>query len=158
MVSSASTGQNAAFPGKTGAPLVDSNGNITQPWYRMLLTLWQRVGGSSVVNENFYYIDNSGGSPVIVNPQGTSGGTIPTSGGAGGPAQPQVLGASPWTYAATQAGSLVVDAGKVQVSRDGGVSWYSVGYLGGMVRLLAGDQAKVSWVGDPPVVAFLPGG
>jgi hypothetical protein len=78
------------FP-KLDTPLIDSQGNVGLPWYRLLMTLWTKCGGSFSQLPFVQYVEaevDSGNQPTgqfaIMSPQnGASGGTIVTEGSSG---------------------------------------------------------------------------
>ncbi len=66
-------------------------------------------------------------------------------------------GVSPYTYGATQRGSLIVSGGTVSAiafSRDG-ITFYSVGQTAGMFLLCAADQLRITY-SVLPTVTFVP--
>jgi hypothetical protein len=143
-----------------GTPLVDSNGNISIPWYRFILNLWQTIGGLGQQVTSAVYLSVTNG--VVSAFQSLGGvllGTIIFTKSRGSPAIPLVLGASPFIYIAPVSGSLLVYGGQLEMSRDNAVTWYPVGLTGGALRMLFDDQARVTWFGAaaPPVV-FMPDG
>jgi hypothetical protein len=77
--------------------------------------------------------------------------------GPGGSAQPQVVGASPFIFTALVNGFLVVFAAKVEVSRDGGGTYYQVTLNGGAIPLNQNDKVRVTWFeAQAPTVTFFP--
>lgn len=64
---------------------------------------------------------------------------------------------TPFVFSAQIAGSLQIDQGKVEVSRDSGVTYYPVSLLGGTVPVLFGDKVRLTWFSTvTPTVVFFP--
>lgn len=145
---------NSPFP-KLNTPLIDETGNPSIPWYRTLIDMWKKLGGSSSntpdmvffqqINGSIFAFDSASGDPL---------GQIPSL--IAGPAQPQILGTSPFVFTATVAGTLVIDSGKVEISRNNGVTWYQCSLQGGAIPMLIADKVRITWFQQTPVVAFLP--
>lgn len=150
-----------AFPQLSG-PIVDAGGMASLPLARLLISMWQKLGGSLTTVQNTAIITQqptSAGAPLqAVAPDGTALGTLfLTSDINGGPAQAQTLAASPFVLGVTtKIGTVVVSSGKVELSRDGGTTWLLVSLVGGAVPKLSADLIRVTWFGDPPAVTFLP--
>lgn len=137
--------QYQGFP-QISAPPVDSNGNWTLPWLRLLQNMWLQLGGSSIATTGrVLTTESAGGAPVA-----------------------QVLGASPWTFSAGSVGTLVVGPGyrvggraastsQIELSRDG-VTWFLVGLGFATLPMMVGDQVRVSWSASTPVISFFPSG
>lgn len=51
---------------KLDAPLIDEAGNITIPWYRLLISLWSRTAGSFVQTSLVQVIQNVAGVPNLI--------------------------------------------------------------------------------------------
>jgi hypothetical protein len=75
----------------------------------------------------------------------------------GNPVQ-QVLGASPFVFECTQQGLLAIDSGKVELTRNAGLTWYVVSLVGGAIPVQNGDWCRVTWYESAPTVVFLPNG
>lgn len=76
---------------------------------------------------------------------------------AGGLATGTAPATSPFTYTPSIAGTLQIDQGKIEVSRNGGVTYYTVSLTGGSIPLLFGDIARISWYGlIIPTAEFFP--
>lgn len=129
---SSTSGLFQAMP-RLNTPLVNADGTITVPWYRLFISMWQRTGGSTVpATSQVLYSNAAGGQEVVLSAP-----------------------ASPITYQAPSAGSLVASSGKVEVSRTG--TFRQVSLVGGAIWLATGDSVQVSWMGnEPPTVVFLP--
>ena len=122
--------------------------SISIPWYRLLITLWNRTGGAT-----------------------SAGFLSPTT--PGGSGQPQTLGASPFGFTATSGGQLLVsrkytvgangvrtrEAGgeTVEFSRDGGATFYFAATAPALLPISYQDQIRISWfTPGPPTVIFFP--
>lgn len=149
------------FP-RLGTPMIDPRtGAIDPTWHRLLVSMWTKQGlayqstsSTVILSQN----PDTGDIDVILAITGEVLGTLPFSGGGGGPAVPQVPVASPFTFVASQSGTLVASAGKVELSRDSGTTYYQVYLTGGAVPVLLSDRVRVTWYGlDLPVVTFFPG-
>lgn len=71
----------------------------------------------------------------------------------GGTAQPQALTTSPFRFTANEAGSMAIEGSdKIEVSRDGGITWLRVGTSEGLVPLRFDDQLRVTFTGFTTVV------
>jgi hypothetical protein len=141
-----------------GTPLVDSNGNVSIPWYRFFVSLWRNTGGSNVPGGSaVYFVENiAGGVDVYDTATASYIGTLVLSGRPGQPAVPQAPGASPFEYTALIQGTMVVTGAQVELSRDG-ATWYLVTLTGGAVPLKTGDSIRVTWYGDEiPKVTWFP--
>lgn len=51
---------------KLDTPLIDEAGNISIPWYRLLISLWSRTAGSFVQTTLVQVIQNVGGTPTLI--------------------------------------------------------------------------------------------
>lgn len=149
------------FP-QIDTPFVEAGGTVTYPWYRFLVNLWQRTGAGMALPPNAVILLDSNGTPPVQAFDAITGeliGTVPLSGSAGGPAQPQTLAASPFVFTAGEAGTLTVFGGQIELSRDHGLTYYLVSLTGGPVPLLKGDKVQVTWFSTQPPspVIFFPG-
>jgi hypothetical protein len=75
-----------------------------------------------------------------------------------GPVAPLVVGPSPFTYLATQAGSVIVKGGtvsKIEFTRGDG-NFYGIGQTAGMFPLAKGDSLVVTYSVAPPNATFVP--
>lgn len=69
-----------------------------------------------------------------------------------------VVGASPFTYTVPRLGQLIVAAGTVttiELSRDSGATWTTIGLVTCELLLSMGDQVKVTYA-VLPTMFFLP--
>ena len=152
-------------------PLTNPDGTISIPWYQFLVSLAQRTGMTTPGTAAVDGLQSSQNSVVLGQTSQAAGaplaaysalsgdylGTLQLADEAGGPAEPQTLTTSPWTFTAAMGGTLEVFSGAVEISRDGGVTWYTIGLCGGAVPVLLDDQVMVTWYStDIPVVVFLP--
>lgn len=144
------------FP-KLDAPMVTPDGRVTFAWQQLLINLWLRVGGNvGVATSEFVFITQNG-SGSTVNANGPGSGTvgrIELIGQPGLPAVPVVVGASPFVYTALAAGSIGIESGQVEFSRDHGVTWFVVGLAGGMVPVRVDDKLRVTYYNSAPTVTF----
>lgn len=75
-----------------------------------------------------------------------------------GPVTPLQIGPSPFTYLATEAGSVIVQGGsttQIQFTRGDG-NFYITGTTAGMFQLAQGDSLVVTYPVAPPTVTFVP--
>lgn len=64
---------------------------------------------------------------------------------------------SPFLFVPSIAGTLQINQGEVEVSRNGGVTYYTVSLTGGSIPLLFGDQVRISWFSTTiPTAEFFP--
>lgn len=142
---------------QNGDPIANPlTGHITPAWYRFLVNLWRQTGGAALEAGKALALTGSQEAGVFVEDflQGVTIGQVVLV-GTKGAEQVQTVSVSPWTFAAPQAGTLVAESGKLEVSRNS-VDWYSVGLMGGAIALQLGDLARVSWFGGAPRVVFFP--
>lgn len=152
--------QNYITVPKLDTPVVNPDGTVTWAWYRLMIAIWQRVGGQTVSTPTAVAVSQaaSGGLQGTIVATGKSvpivsqGPLLP-----GQPAQPQAPSASPFLFVASDAGTLLTDSGKAEISRDGGVTWYQVSLVGCAIPMLPEDQVRVSWFGaEAPTITYLP--
>jgi hypothetical protein len=63
---------------------------------------------------------------------------------------------SPFVYAVTKFGNLLVGNGQVEVSRDN-ATYYQASLVGGYLFVEPGDFVRITWYGaTPPQVVFFP--
>ena len=149
------------FP-KLDAPFIDDVGNVSRPWYRFLISLWQRTGAGFVVTASTVVIQLSavtGQLQAYLAQTGEFLGNVAASDLPGGAVQKVVPGASPYIFTCLTAGTLVVFGAQVEWSRDGGATWYLVTLQGGPIPILLNDLVRLTWynVATPPSVEFFPG-
>lgn len=75
-----------------------------------------------------------------------------------GPVAALIAGPSPYTYLATQGGSLIVQGGtttQIQFTRGDG-NFYVTGLTAGMFPLAKGDSLVITYSVGPPTVTFVP--
>ena len=140
-----------------GTPLVDPNGGISAPWYRVFIDMWKRSGGSqgSAATQAYLGFLPDGSIGVYSSDNNALVGTLsltPT----GSPA-PVVLNlnAAPFNYVAPYAGTLVVSSGTLTLTR-GGIAT-QVSLVGGALPMSAGDQATINWYNAAPSAVFYGG-
>lgn len=145
------------FP-KLDVPIVDEGGYLARPWHRFFISIFRRLGGSfSEIASSVFFSASGAELGVYSNIDASLLGTLLLTGAAGGPAQPQAPSTSPFIYTATNAGTLVVFAAEVELSRDNGITWYKVTLTGGAIPMLALDRVRVTWYGPSvPEVTFFP--
>lgn len=149
------------FP-KLFTEFVTEDRRLAPAWYRLLITMWNKLGATNTTVAGAAVLVQApgGGSPISVLDAVTGAflGTLATTGGVPGPAVPQVLVASPWVFVAPTTGTLVVDGGQVEISRNAGATYYPVGLVGGALPCQPNDRVRVTWYGAvPPPTVFLPG-
>lgn len=149
-----------AFP-KLTTPVVNENQQLNPAWHRFLLGIYTRLGGSTLAAPNATYISQapvSAGAPLGVYDAVTGSliGVISLQNTGGGPVIHEAPAISPLVVVALTDGTLVADSGKLEVSRDSGVSWLQVSLVGGALSMLKNDQARISWTKGLPLVSFLP--
>lgn len=151
------------FP-KLGTAFVDSDGSLARPWYRLLITMWQKLGAANSPNPSLgVYLAQApgGGTPLTAfdSVTGASLGVVETSSSVGGPAEPQVLGASPFVFVAPTSGMLAANGGSIEISRNNGVTYYPVGFTGCGLRVLMLDRVRITYrdAANAPTVTFFPG-
>lgn len=154
------TNPNQGFVGfpQINTPFVNPDGSLSIPWYKFLIALWQKTGGGNTPVQQSTYIKPIGGGNFAVfdATTGANLGTITTVSPSGGPAQPKVVGASPWVFVAITIGTLAVESGQVELSRDGGVTWDVFSLAGAAVPVLVGDEVRVTYYNSTPKVTFFP--
>lgn len=140
-------------------PFVDPGGQLTQPWYRILVEIWRRLGGSQANTPGTLYVQiDPNGNIGLYNVQNNEEvGILPVI-----PLTPPavvpipILGASPFIYKSDSIGSIVFDSGAVDISRDSGITWYTGFKVGGAMLIGNGDWVRFTWFESSPVVAFFP--
>ncbi len=145
------------FP-QLGTPFVQADGRIAIPWYKLLVALWQRSGGGNTPVQNSTYVAPIGGGNFAVfnSVTGDNLGTITTVAPTGAPVQVQAVGVSPYVFTSAGIGTLVVESGQVEISRDAGVTWFVLSLAGASVPVLVGDKVRVTYYNVAPKVTFLP--
>lgn len=145
------------FPRGDG-PFVDESGFITDPWYRLLVSLWRKLGAQALDLTNAVYFTFDGSTVSIWSvTTNTLQGTIPFQTAVGGPAQAQAPLTSPFVFIPASPGTAIVSSAQVEFSRDGGATYYLVTLQGGAVPMLLGDRIRVTWYGATlPIVTFMP--
>lgn len=51
---------------KLDTPFIDAAGNISIPWYRLLISLWSRTAGSFVQTSLVQVVQNVSGTPTLI--------------------------------------------------------------------------------------------
>lgn len=145
---------------KLGAAFVNPDGTVSFAWYRFLITLWQRSGsgkGAATTAANaVYFVSSAAGIGAYLVADNTFLGYLSPSGSSGGPAVPVVAGSSPFVYSAPGPGFIIVSSGKLELSRDSGGTWYTVGLQGGSVPVTLGDLIRVTWTTSAPTITLFP--
>lgn len=75
-----------------------------------------------------------------------------------GPVAAITVGSSPFSYVATQGGSVIVNGGsttQISFSRDG-ANFFITGQTAGMFKLAQGDTLQVTYPVAPPTMNFVP--
>lgn len=149
-----------AFP-QLQEPFVNPDGTLAAAWYRLLVGMYRRLGGSGLAQPNAAYIAQApvgAGAPLAVYSSFDNSliGILFLQNTGGGPAIPLVLGASPFVYPAPADGTVFCFSGKLEVSRDGELTWHQVGLTGGAVPVLKGDVVRISWSTIAPEAVYFP--
>lgn len=150
---------NPGPPPLQSSKISEDDGNVTYPWSRWFLLIWNLVGGGMVPVQNPVVLrlitpDELGAYSAAT---GELLGIIPLENQPGGAAQPVAITGSPQVFTAPGDGTLVVFAAKVELSRDNGVTWYIVTLNGGAVPMLMNDQVRVTWFStEPPTITYFP--
>jgi hypothetical protein len=140
-------------------PLVDlDQGRITHPWYRFLIDLYKKVGGSaiSVPSSAYLALTPSGAIGVYLAATNQLLGFLTITSGQGLPATNVPVGASPFVYTAGTSGYLIVEWGEVEISRDGGNTWYQAFLVGCSLGMTQNDKARITYRAGAPTITFLP--
>lgn len=147
--------QYLAIP-QLGAKFVEPSGVLAAPWRAWFIQVWLRLGAAtaSLVGSVYFTVVDG----IVYAYQAIDGvllGRVVFSGSTGGTSVVLSPGSSPFTYEAPVAGTVVVTAGQVELSR--GTGWVLVSPMGGAVPVMAEDQVRVTWFGlDPATVTFFP--
>ena len=138
------------------APLTVEGETINIPWYRLLMYLSNVTGNGHIPQTSSLQLTSIFGPPTIVDNQGNVIGTVPIvgNGGSGGDEQIQAVGSSPFVFDAPAAGNLLVNGAQLEFKRNAG--YHVVSLVGGMIPLLGGDSARVTWFGPAPEVVWFP--
>ena len=140
---------------QAGSPFTDpANGVITPPWFRLLTGFFTKLGGGAPSASAVYFQEING--EVFAYNAGTQEEIGPVGVGSGEPGVVQVLGASPFSFTATGAGTLLADGGTVTITRGGSTFPTNSASAGGAFPLLPSDTATISWSGGAPNVTWLP--
>ena len=83
-------------------------------------------------------------------------GKLALLGQAGQPAVSQVLTVSPFVFKSTVSGTLVVESGQVELSRNSGANWFVCSLTGGAIPVLNADWVRVTWYNSAPLVTLFP--
>lgn len=145
------------FP-QLSTPFVDTNRLLALPWYQLMIELWQKQGGGTSTASATIILQYNGVNVGMYDAvTGAFLGNVSISNPVGGAAVNVVPGASPFTYTAPQAGTLIVAAAQIEISRDSGANWFIASVTGGTVPVLFDDQVRMTWYGpNIPVITFLP--
>ena len=149
--------------------MLDENGNLTQQWRLFFQDLYLRVGGNSAPTNLVLATSSNNYVTQITALQTTVSGlttstnnntaAIATLNAAPGAVAPVTVGASPFTFQATQKGALVISGGgirKVEITRDG-TTFYSTGAFRGMFSLSTNDRIRITFTtAAAPVMTFFP--
>jgi hypothetical protein len=146
-----------SFP-RLGVKFVDSDGNISIPWYRLLVNMWTALGKSASQTPMVVFLQQTAaGIQAFASATGALLGTLAVTPAQGGPAVPLAPGVSPWVYPVPGAGVLVAFACQIEFSRDGGVTWFPVTLTGGAVACQPKDQVRLTWFQGPvPQATWFP--
>lgn len=148
------------FP-QLDTPAIDlATGAWTPPWYRVLISLWQKLGGSKSSLPASTFLQQAGTSVVAFNAlDGSQIGSGPLAfGKVNGLAMETLLvGASPATLVATSSGTLVISGGgQVEISRPPG-PFILASLVGGVLPVIGGDSVRLTYFSGPaPTAHFFP--
>ncbi len=155
-MSTSSAAQITGFP-NAGEPLIDpETGVMTRPWQRFFANIWNKLGGANGLTSTIYILFQNGALNAYQSVTGTLIGSIPLITNAGQPAIAQTLYASPQVLSPAAEGTMMVESGQVEISRDNGANWYIVGLTGGAYPLLTKDSVRVTWYNVKHKVTFFP--
>lgn len=123
---------------RLNAPFVDQDGIIEKPWLRLLIGMYNKLGGTSP--DPPFVLNTAGGTPANV-----------------------LLNGNPQLYAAPGSGMVVVwGADLVEFNRNN--IWYVVsnvgtGISGGAIPMTTGDRIRVTWLltNASPTITWFPG-
>lgn len=139
---------------------VDENRRIRQPWHRLLVDLYKKLGSSQANTPASVYFQLLANGQIQIFSSGTNAslGFLVFTGQIGKIPVPQPVGISPFTFSPTVAGTLMVENGMVEISRSGGGGiYYKVSQVGGAIPMLSNDTVRVTWFGaTAPKVTFFP--
>ena len=143
---------------KLESPLIGEDGQISIPWYRLIIQMFKMAGGNTPLQNSAYLVVNdNGGIDIYSAANAEFIGSLPVVNVPGDPGIAINVGAnSPFIYTAPKDGTLVVFGAAVAISRGGG-AFVNATLTGGPIPLLIDDVAQITWYGQgPPVVTFLP--
>lgn len=140
-------------------PFVDDNRLITQAWFRLILSMWKKLGsGQSAVGSAYLVVNTvTGLVDVYSSVTNLKLGAIQYQPTAGGVPVPVPTAISPLVYTALALGNLLVSSGMVEISRVAG-TFSQLSLVGGYFFLEPGDSLRISWydVANPPKVIWFP--
>lgn len=143
------------FP-RLDTPLVNADGSISIPWYRLLVQLYRQGGGSAPINQSVV-LQLVGGDINAYDTEGNFIATLQTADSPGGAAQVLSPVVSPFYYTASVSGTLLAFGCRLELSRDSGANWQVVSLTGGALPMLTEDEARMSWFSAvAPSVVWLP--
>ena len=141
------------------APFVEPSGHLTVPWFRFLVNLWNRTGGSNApVTSAVYFVQAALGSLLAYLVQASGQvllGTVLTTQSNGPTAQVLNPISSPMNFTASVAGTFIANSGTILLSRGGNLLG-QIGVVGGCVPLMAGDGVQLQFNSPPSLVLWLP--
>ena len=143
----------AAFP-DLSTPFIDEGGRVSTPWYLLLIALFKKTGGSQSSQAGTAYVESDGERFDAYTQDGTLLGQLQFVNTEPGAVDALVLTGSPFVYQAPVNGTLVVESGKLEISR-GTSDFLQASVVGGALPLKIGDKARISWtLGAPPAHFF----
>lgn len=133
------------------APMIDpESGVVSSVWYRLFLDFFKKLGGSETQVTSFVFVTESGGGGVATNAAtGQPVNLVAGSVSEGAPPETKIATVSPFEYTALVSGLITINGGQVELRR-GASAYATVGLVGGAIRLLPGDNVKVSWFSTVP--------
>jgi len=143
------------FP-RLGTAFVDEQRMLAKPWYRLLITLWQRTGANLPIGGTVILNNTPGGIQALDAGTGALLGYVPLTAAVGGPPVVLAPAVSPFGYQATAPGTLVVTGAQVELRR--GAIYYIVSPAGGAIPMLINDIVRLTWYNPAqlPTATFFP--
>jgi hypothetical protein len=120
------------------SPMVDPATGIVSPaWWAWMRSMWTRTGGGTGSTMSAL-------AGLVANQSA--------------PGVPVTLGASPFVYTAPSHGQIMISGGgvvRLEITANGS-TWFNTGAYYGAFPLASGSQARLTYVGTPPGMTFIP--
>jgi len=144
------------FP-RLGTEFVDENRRLGKPWYRLLITLWQRTGANLPITGSVILNNTVSGIQALDASTGALLGYVNLTAAVGGSPVALAPAVTGFTYTPTAPGTLVVTGAQVEIKR-GASAFFVVTPNGGPVPMLIGDTARLTWynVAQIPTATYFP--